>query len=103
MLGMKVSNFSREEKERILEVIEEYEAHVLWCSRLCNECENMSKWLHERLDAKTYHRLTVLYHRYGFYAKKIKTTRNGLFFWGTTEYVPRLRAINLLRVAIIND
>lgn len=103
VLGMNGSNFSRKEKDRILEVIEEYEAHVLRCRRFYDECDNMSKWLHERMDVKTYQRLTVLYHRYGFYAKKIKTTRNGVFFWGTTEYIARLRAVDMLRVAIIND
>lgn len=103
LLGMNGSNFSRKEKDKILEVVKAYEKHVLECKRCYDECDNMSKWLHERLDVKTYHRLTVLYHRYGFYSKKINTTRNGLFFWSTTDFSSRLKAVELLRVAIIND
>lgn len=103
LLGMNGSNFSRKEKDKILEVVKAYEKHVLECKRCYDECDNMSKWLHERLDVKTYHRLTILYHRYGFYSKKINTTRNGLFFWSTTDFSSRLKAVELLRVAIIND
>lgn len=40
---------------------------------------------------------------YGFYSKKINTTRNGLFFWSTTDFSSRLKAVELLRIAIIND
>ena len=103
MLGMNGSNFSRKEKDRILEVIEEYEAHVLRCRRFYDECDNMSKWLHERLGQRIYVKLTALYHRYGFYSKKINITRNGLFFWSTTDFSSRLKAVELLRVALIND
>lgn len=103
LLGMNGSNFSRKEKDKILEVVKAYEKHVLECKRCYDECDNMSKWLHERLNVKAYHRLTVLYHRYGFYSKKINTTRNGLFFWSTTDFSSRLKAVELLRVAIIND
>lgn len=103
LLGMNGSNFGKREKERILEAIKDYEKHILECKKMYDECENMGKWLHERLDEDTYSKLITIYHRYGFYEKKIDTTRNSLFLWGTTEYYSRLKAVEMLRVAIIND
>ena len=94
MLGMNGSNFSRKEKDKILEVVRKYEKHVLECKRCYDECDNMSKWLHERLGQSVYSKLTALY---------LNTTRNGLFFWSTTDFSSRLKAVELLRVAIIND
>lgn len=103
MLGMNGSNFSKKEKDKILEVVKEYEKHILECRRCYDECDNMSVWFHERLNEETYSKLITMYHKYGFYVKKINTTRNGLFFWGTTDFSSRLKAVELLRVAIIND
>lgn len=39
MLGMNGSNFSRKEKDKILEVVKEYEKHVLECKRCYDECD----------------------------------------------------------------
>lgn len=102
LLGMSGSNFSRKEKDKILEVIKEYEKHVIECRKCYDECDNMGKYLYDRLKTGTYSKLEI-YHNHDFYSKKIKTTRNGLFFWGTTDFGSRLKAIEMLRVAVIND
>lgn len=103
LLGMSGSNFTKREKNSILIVLEEYKEHIFECVVCYDECDNMSLILHEELEEVTYSKLTTLYHNYSFYSKKISATMDEPWFWRTTDYLSRFRAVEMLRTAVIND
>ena len=106
-LGFSGANFTRKEKDCILEAIREYEKHIMGCWRYCDDCDNMNVWLRDRLREKLNNRvyvvLVIKYHNYSFYRQRIPKTEEGDYMWSPTDFVSRQRACKLLRIAVIND
>lgn len=102
-LGFSGANFTRKEKDCILEAIREYEKHIMGCWRYCDDCDNMNAWLKERLNYRVYVVLVIKYHNYSFYKQKISKTEDFNYMWSPTDFISRQRACELLRNAVIND
>lgn len=93
-------HFTRDEKEQILHLIRCYEEEVYWCQSHNCKCSGFCFYLN--LFGR-YEYLCALYHNRAFYSGKTRLTVKNRYFWDRKDYNSRLKAIELLREAIIKD
>lgn len=93
-------NFTRKEKKQILRILNKYEEHIIKCEKENKECHGLCGYLQ---DSNKYYTLCDLYHNRDFYREHTKVTTESRYYWRRKDYVSRMRAVQLLRDAVIND